>query len=263
MILQNKLFRMIRTWGVLLITVFMMVQMVNAQTLTVDEIIKKNVQASGGEEKWSRIKNMKMSGTYTNFSNPEDFTIWRKRPDLYRFDSKRINMFTIHAYDGKKAWWVNPLMGPPHDTSRQIPSQGNLDLVTLRERFFDPVFWNYKKMGNKVTLVGKENLDGEDVYHLKVTLKDGSEEHWYIDADTYLVTAMTGISYDFGMKCNLEAFYSDYRDVDGVKWPFLIEIEYGTRYRTFEFDEVELNADFKPDVFVMPDSLEWVERNKE
>ncbi len=96
-----------------------------------------------------------------------------------------------------------------------------------------------------------------------VTLKDGSVEHWYINVELYLVTAMSGISYDFGVKSNLETFFSDYRDVDGILLPFLVESEYGTRYRTFEVDKIELNTTFEMDVFVMPDSLDWAKRSME
>ncbi len=160
MILQNNCHKMMLKGGMLLIIATWTFQNTAAQTFTADEIIEKNIQAIGGSEKWAGIKNMKMTGTYTNYSDPEEFTIWRKRPDLYRFDCKRINLYTIHAFDGKKAWWINPLMGPPHDTPRQIPSQDNLDLVTLRERFFDPVFWNYRAKGHLVELEGKEALDG-------------------------------------------------------------------------------------------------------
>jgi len=36
--------------------------------------------------------------------------------------------------------------------------------------------------------------------------------------------------------------------------PFLIESEYGTRYRNLEIKTIEINADLEPSVFVMPDS---------
>lgn len=260
MILQNSLNKKVMKYVMFCLILIGAFQIAEAQTLTADEVIQKNITACGSADKWTKIKNIKMTGIYTNFSDPEPFTIWRQRPDLYRFDCKRLNLYTIHTYDGKKAWWVNPLMGPPHATPQKIPAQGNFDLVTLRERFFEPVFWNYKIKGNKVELTGKEDLDGEEVYNLKVTLKDGSVENWYISAETFLVAGMSGITYDFGIKNNLDVFFSDYRDIDGVMLPFLVESEYGIRYRILEVDKIELNTTLESNVFVMPDSADWAKR---
>ncbi len=152
---------------------------VMAQNLTADELIAKNIEARGGQTAWDQIQSMKITGTYTNFSDPEKFTILRQRPDLYRFDCKRLHQHTIHAYDGKQAWWVNPIMGPDFAKPCYIPTGHNLEKVTLRERFIEPVFWGYKAKGHQVEMIGKEDLDGDEVYHLKVMLKDGSEENWF------------------------------------------------------------------------------------
>ena len=256
MILQNN--RITRVLAVLAVCTLFTAGMVAAQDMTADRVIAKNIEACGGAEAWAKIKTIKMTGTYVNFSDPEEFIMWRARPDLYRFDCKRINYYTVHAYDGNQAWWVNGLMGPQFENPGPIPAQGNLDKVTLRDRFFEPVFWNYAAKGNAVELTGKEELDGDDVYVLKVTLKDGSVETWYIDADTFLAVAMTGDTYDFGRKCKLDAFFSDYREVGGVVLPWLIESEYLIRYRSMEIETIEINGDdFDMGVFEMPDAEHW------
>lgn len=67
---------------------------------------------------------------------------------------------------------------------------------------------------------------------------------------------MTGDTYDFGMKVSMETFFSNYEDVDNLIFPFLIESEYGTRYRSLEIENIEINTEIEPSVFVMPDSIE-------
>lgn len=256
MIFQNKLNRNNKSFFVVLF-LGVLFQFLFAQNISVDEVIKKNIEARGGYENWQNVETIKMTGTYVNFSNPEDFVIYRKRPDLYRFDTERLNRFTIHAYDGKNAWWVNPLMGEQFAKPSLIPIKGNLAEVTLRERFFEPVFWNYKSKGNKVELAGKENLDGDDVYKLKVTLKNKDVEYWYISTETFLEVSMKGITYDFGRKNNFEVFFSDYKKTDNVIMPFLIESEYGIRYRTLEIDKIEINKNVDAEVFTKPDPGTW------
>ena len=89
-----------------------------------------------------------------------------------------------------------------------------------------------------------------------MTLADSSVEFWYIDAGSFLEVGMTGDTYDFGMKNSLEAFFGNYEDVDGLTFPFLIESEYGQRYRSMEIEKIEINTEIEPSVFVKPDSKE-------
>ncbi len=229
----------------------------SGQDLTVDEVIQKNIDARGSTASWAAVKTIKMAGTYVNYSDATPFTIWRQRPNLYRFDSTRLNQFMIHAYDGEQTWWVNPFFGPPKSKPVVIPSQRNLDKVTLRERFFEPIFWNYAEKGNEVVLEGRAEMDDRDCYKLQVTLADSSVEYWFIDSDTFLEVGMTGHTYDFGSRTSIEMFFSDYRDLNGVKLPYLVESEYGTRYRTMEVETLEINSAIEPPVFARPDSSTW------
>ncbi len=224
--------------------------------LTVDDVIQKNIEARGGADNWAGLENFTMEGIYVSFSDPEPFKIWRQRPDLYRFDSVRIKKVVVHAYDGENAWWSNPLMGPTFEKPSIIPSQNNLDKVTLRERFFDPVFWDAPSKSHQVVLEGQEVFDDIDCYKLKVTLADSTVEYWYIDAESFLEVGMTGDTYDFGIKNSLETFFSDYQEVDGVIFPFLIESEYGQRYRSMEIETIKINTEIDPSVFALPESTE-------
>jgi outer membrane lipoprotein-sorting protein len=233
---------------------------IGSAQITLDDVIEKNIAASGGVEKWEAVRSIKMEGTYVNFSDPTPFVIWRQRPDLYRFDSNRIKQNIITAYDGEQTWWVNPLFGPANAKPVTIPSQNNLDKVTLRERFFEPVFWNYDQRGHQVELAGLENFDDRDCYKLVVALADSTVEAWFIDAESFLIAGMTGDTYDFGFKVSGETFFSDYRDVAGVQMPFLIESEYGTRYRSMEIESIQINSGVEPGIFVRPDSSTWKAR---
>ena len=221
--------------------------------LTADDVIRKNIEARGGADNWAQLESFTMEGIYVSFSEPAPFKIWRQRPDLYRFDSVRINKTVIHAYDGRKAWWSNPLFGPAFEKPQVIPAENNLDKVTLRERLFEPVYWNYTEKSHQVELEGQDIFDDKDCYKLKVTLADAAVEYWYIDVETFLEVGMTGDTYDFGIKNNLEMFFGEYQEVDGVIFPFLIESEYGQRYRSMEIEKIEINTEIDPSVFVMPD----------
>jgi hypothetical protein len=57
-------------------------------TLTVDEIVARYEAARGGRERWRALRSIEMEGTFTSFSEDAPFTLRRKRPNLYRFDSR-------------------------------------------------------------------------------------------------------------------------------------------------------------------------------
>jgi uncharacterized protein YgiM (DUF1202 family) len=79
---------------------------------------------------------------------------------------------------------------------------------------------NYKEKGNAIELVGKEKLDKKDVYHLKLTTKDGQVMDQFLDAETYLVSKVK-ISMN-GQDGEIDL--SDYKEIEGVKFPNTMEI---------------------------------------
>ena len=49
---------------------------------------------------------------------------------------------------------------------------------------FDGALINYKSKGTVIELVGKEKLGDKDVYHLKLTMKGGQVQHYFLDAES-------------------------------------------------------------------------------
>ena len=219
-----------------------------AQANDLSEIIKKNMEAHGGADKWQAVTSIKMSGIYSSFSDPGPFTIWRKRGNLYRFDHQLIGQKLTTCFDGEKVWWINPLYGK----TEAVPIPEPDDWVTQREKHFDNVLWNYEEVGATAELLGRVDLDGQEVFDIKVMLADSTEEHWFIDVESYLAVRMRGATYDFGRRGELEMFFDDYRDVNGIMMPFLIEQEFMDRHRLFEVEEIAINVDIENSVFSMP-----------
>ncbi len=222
-----------------------------ASNPTVEDIIERHLEALGGAERWAAVRTMKITGTYEAFSAEAPFTIYRKRPDFYRFERTVITFGITSCYDGEQAWWVNPMMGPPGQ--KPAPIFKPQHKIALREKEFECVLFDYRKKGHQVTLEGKEAFEGQDHYKLKVVLADGPTETWFINSKTFLKTAMIGEGYEYGRKVVLDVFYDDYRKVDGMVFPFYVEQEYHTRHRVFTLDKVELNIPIDETLFRMPE----------
>ncbi len=217
--------------------------------LSVDEVIAKNAAAHGGEERWSAVKSLKITGQYESFSVLAPFVIWRKRPDLYRFDHHLNQKPVTVAFDGERAWWKNGLISPNHQPS---PIPAPQSKVALREKMFEPLFVRFGEKGVKARLAGKQDLDGEPHYEIETTWADGAVERWFIHARTFLASKVRAHTYDFGRKVIFEAFFSDYREVNGVMLPFLVEEEFHTRYRVMAVERAEVNGAIDDALFAMP-----------
>lgn len=217
-----------------------------AAELTAEQVVEKHIEAIGGREKWSAVKTMKVTGEYEGFSKTSNFTIWRKRPGMFRVEYRLLNFDITRAYDGNEAWWVNPMFRAPKPAP--IPSpQANR---TKRDAIFDNALIDWKEKGVKVKLEGLEKVEGED--HYKLTIDFGEDvpgETWFIHASTFLKTLVHGEGYEYNRPSPLQEFLTDYREVNGLMIPFQIEQEFHNRHRSFYADKIEINVEVDDALF--------------
>jgi len=73
-------------------------------------------------------------------------------------------------------------------------------------------------------LDGTETVEGHDTYKLKVIEKSGHTVHVWVDAKTFLETKIDGQPRTLdGTEHPVEVYYRDYRTVDGLQIPFVLE----------------------------------------
>lgn len=85
---------------------------------------------------------------------------------------------------------------------------------------------NYATSGMVYEIVGIENLDGKDVYVLKVN--DGSTETFdYFDAKSFMKVKSLSIRKEGEETMETSATYGDYKDVNGLLFPHTVSIAMG------------------------------------
>ena len=103
-------------------------------------------------------------------------------------------------------------------------------------------------------LVGKEKLEGSDAYKLKVTLKNGTVNYTYLDADSYLTVKEESKRTIRGSEVEVESSIGDYKDVQGLMIPH--SIENGTKGRpekqNITIEKVDVNPELDDARFKMP-----------
>ena len=234
----------------LLILAATMLVSVALQAQTVDEILDKNAAAKGGWDKLRAMKSVKMTGKMSMGGMEAPFVLLKSRPENVRMEFTVQGMTGIQAYDGTTGWMVMPFMG------KKEPEAVSGDMLKdLQEQAdFDGQTVDYKKKGNKVELLGKEEIEGTPAYKLKLTTKAGDESIIYIDADSFLEIKMQSKRKIQGQEIETETTIGNYQEVNGMLFPMSIEMKPkgAPSGQAITITKVEVDTPLAADLFAMP-----------
>jgi hypothetical protein len=186
---------------------------------TAEELVAKNLQAKGGIEKMKAIKTVRMVGQFEAGGFKATLGQESKRPDMVRETFTVQGMTQIQAYDGSTGWQISPFGG------RKDPELlGEDDVRGLAEDAdFDGPLVDAQAKGNKIEYMGHDQVDGDDAYKLKVTLKNGDIFYYYLDPDTYIEIEVEKQQFIRGSVRESVTLLGSYKPVNGVMYPFSIE----------------------------------------
>ncbi|OLE52885.1 MAG: hypothetical protein AUG51_15865 [Acidobacteria bacterium 13_1_20CM_3_53_8] len=219
-------------------------------TLTVDEIINKNIKAMGGLDNMRAIKTVKATGKITLAPGVDAPAILQqKRPNMVRIELTVQGKTLVQAYDGTTAWEINPFEGSSdpqkasEEDTRDLQEQADMDGPLV----------DYKTKGNTVELVGQEDMEGTNVYKLKLTLKNGDVRYVYIDSQSFLVLKETSKRKRQGGEIEVDTYVGDYKPVNNVMFPFSFEGKVaGRTVQQISIDSIQANVPIDDAIFKMP-----------
>jgi hypothetical protein len=133
---------------------------------TADEVIDKYVAAVGGKDKLSNLKTAKLMANVEvgpNMKAPITMYIVNNKSMRTEFELQGMKM--VQVVDGDSGWFINPFGG------KKDPERMNEEQVKEAKDQMDlaGATFNYKSKGNSVELIGKEDMEGTEVYKLKIT----------------------------------------------------------------------------------------------
>jgi hypothetical protein len=221
---------------------------ITAHAQSVDEIVAKSLAARGGVEKIKAVQSERLTGHISLGPDAEGpFLVQIKRGGKIRQEMTLKDRVNIRASDGVSGWAVNDGADAVDLSAGDIRNMaGGADI--------DGPLMDYKAKGNQVEYAGKEKIEGKDAYKLLVTLKGGQVRTEYIDCESNLGIKWAGKINANGQELDVESFFRDYRNVDGVKFAFLIDSNtVGTPFKQkITFEKVEVNPTLDDALFAMP-----------
>jgi len=223
-----------------------------AAAQTAEEIVKKALEARGGVEKIKAVRSERVSG-HVSFSQSMEgtFVVELKRPLKMHVEITIEGQKIIRVYDGKSSgWMVNPFL-----ETKEVQPLSPEDLKNISdESDFDGPLVDYKSKGNQIEFVGKESLDDKPVYRLRLTNKNGDVRFYFFDASSYLLLKWEGIRKSGEQELPWESFFSDFHEVQELKFPFRIDQgSPGTELKQVLIAEkIELNPQIEDSRFTKP-----------
>ena len=227
-----------------------------ASAQTADEIVEKSLAADGGRQALAKIKSRVSAGTISMTTPGGDISgtieIFNAAPNkmrsLVKIDLSAMGAGTAvvdERFDGTSGYSMNSMQGDSPITGSRLEA--------LKNSIFPSPLADYKERGSKIELAGKEKVGDRDAFALTIVPKTGPAMKVWIDAATYL-TLKSAITVDVPELGSVEQIFefSDFRDVNGLKLPFLLKGQTGPQPFTVVVTKVEHNVEIDPSLFVKP-----------
>jgi hypothetical protein len=264
--------------------------------LSATQIVDRNVAARGGLEGWRAVKTMSLAGKLgaggnqrATLETPDQVGVSRRtggmqalphrpvqevqlpflmelaRPRKMRFELQFNGQTALQVYDGAQGWKLRPFL------NRRVVENFTEDelKVSAAQADLDGPLVDYAAKGTRVELVGTDKVEGRDTYKIKMTMKSGQVLHVWIDAQTFLEAKIEGQPRRMdGTDHPTEVYFRDYRQVEGLQIPFVLETRVLPVAKTatglgdvpvplerINIEKLVLNPKFEEALFSKPDAV--------
>jgi outer membrane lipoprotein-sorting protein len=223
-----------------------------AAAQTPDYIVDKVLAARGTLDKIHAVQAERVSGHISFGPDAEGpFVVELKRPRKMHMEFTIQGSTVVRLYDGKSAGWANnPFAGKNNPEPMTEDELKNIS----EESDFDGPLVDYKAKGNQIALVGKDKVEGKEVYRLKLTTKNGAVRFYLFDSETFLLLKWEGKRKYKDQELPVESFFRDYRDVGGLQFAFEIDSGASTEEinQKILIDKIEIDPEISDSRFFKP-----------
>jgi hypothetical protein len=210
------------------------------------QIVAKHLEALGGKEKLQSINSLYIEGiAVLENGTKASMKTWRVYDRLYRQE--------IGLSGGNMVVIVTPRQGwsySPQSTGVFRPLTD--DQFRALKPEIDPAgpLVDYNAKGNKIELAGKDSVEGQECYKIRVYYPSGLSAMYFIDAKTWYILRETHKSPDEAGG-NTTIDYKDYKIIPGgYIFPYTIIISrYGAR---ISVEKVKINSTINTDLLSKP-----------
>lgn len=213
---------------------------------TVDQILTRYVEASGGRAAIERVTSITAWGTLTvpDAGVSGSIELYAKAPNLMAAYVDIGGMQQVEAYDGAVAWTNDPQNGLRVKTGAELVD-ARVSAVFNMELRMQEVF-------PTMTVVGREAVGSGEAYVVVGTPAEGTPIRMFFAVDTGLIVRQIVTRQSPMGPLEVDVTLDDYRAVDGVKRAFTIRQSTSMFSAVIQLTEIKHNAPIDDSVFRKP-----------
>ncbi|NOY51964.1 MAG: outer membrane lipoprotein-sorting protein [Chlorobi bacterium] len=220
-----------------------------AQDLSLDQILKNYYEVMGIDN-LKDVSNMVMTGKSVNGGMETPFTIYNVRPDKYRLEVPIQGQLMLQVYNSGTGWMVAPWSGSLD--AQDIPAEQLKSMK--RQADMEGPLYNYKEKGNTVELIGKEDMEGSDVYKVKLTYPDGDNELYFIDSENFVILKVESTTNMRGQEVKSEMYFSDFKPEGNMLMAHSFQVKMGGQIsQSVVIEAVKYNTEIDSGIFNKPE----------
>ncbi len=212
--------------------------------LTANDVIDNYLEAIGGKEKFSQVEDRTTIMRGEIMGQNLSLVIKQKAPNKLKQSIRSGEMKQTIYYDGTKGVMI---IG---DKKTEIDKK---ELEKLKLEAAMDFLLKPDKYGVALVLKGIEVVDSTECYKIELTTEDGTKWVQYYAIDSGLkIKEVKEVETTQG-SFQQETYYGDYKEVDGLKFPFYIKQSFGIQTIEMNVSSIKLNQGLKDSVFEIPE----------
>lgn len=212
--------------------------------VTANTVLAAYISAIGGQENLDKVKDLKIKGKFNmaGLPMPADVLTMKNRENYFLNEISMAGMGTLNktTYDGKVVR-ISGMGGNQELTGEEAES------MAAETTMFPEA--QYESMGYKLELESVGFVDGEKVYIMTVSPPNGESNTQYYSVESGLKIKEEATVEGPEGPVTSSSTYSDYREVNGVLFPFQRKVIAGPQAIEFTTTTVETNVGLKASDF--------------
>jgi photosynthetic reaction center cytochrome c subunit len=222
---------------------------------TAQEVIAKYRSVVGANRQDVLSQAIVMRGTVERIerakaSGPTEIVF--KQPNKARITETLTSGVITRGWNGTTAW-VRSSRGVNQVTGENLKALKATPTTTIAsDGLFDPI--KIPDSPSRATLIGVARINDRESY--QVTIEDSSNQsiQLFFDVESGLLLRRVNVTNTMLGPLNVQWDFSDYRDVSGIKLPFVIRTSDVSAFDTVvrRFSEIKIDSSLKEDVFDVP-----------
>lgn len=220
---------------------------VGAKAQTLDEVVNKHITAMGGEAKLKALNSQIAEGSLSIQGMDFPLKVINLNQKAMRIEFEAMGTKNIQVITPKSGWTFMPVQQQqaPVDSDPADLADAQRDLDLTGELV------DYKAKGHTAELIGKETIDGKELFKIKLTRKDASISNYFVDPSNWYVTKRTTNKSIQGQEIEIIENFSDFKK-SGDGYVYAAAVEQLPMGMKINYTKVEINTPVDEKVFEKP-----------